>query len=459
MSLIEPYLPKLLALWISVLRDYAILSTQPPPIQKAYRGAFYAFSSVTFVMDYYKKAWPPILLAASQLVETDIWLTEAVIPDRQVVKDPSIPDGVADEVEEEDDYDYPAPSDDVVEKRKDDFMVMFGLCMACMAGSEQEDAIGTAITGLSFMLGPRYLKPSVIDVIMLKEMFNALGMHMQIGDRSTMIAIANLFHKVVPQLSKEYFDSAGQNDSAEAGNDPLFVFHEMVEVALAPLQRFTIAPAGLVVPRDTEPLLEKSLQTVAAMIDICSESAILLYLPTLLLLVIRTMEKTTSAVVRTEGLRTITKLATVGTRLQGAALDEVNTVLLSAIVTTVESLEQQVQSPEGTPSANMLLAMVALLTPLIQPALSAVSPSAVTPPLIIPVSLHVRCKAMLARAIESKNIEVRVITQFSSLTYLFAYLSVLILCRSKRLDCRCFCLSCRFPLPLQEVPHRLLLLS
>jgi hypothetical protein len=68
LDLVNPELPNLIGYWISVLRDIALLSLPTEFVEQTEYGSLILMHSKT--EEYYRRCWPPILLAAS------IWLRE-----------------------------------------------------------------------------------------------------------------------------------------------------------------------------------------------------------------------------------------------------------------------------------------------------------------------------------------------------------------------------------------------
>ena len=138
-DLIKPFLSELRGLWMGILRDYVILSTQPPPTQKAYKGDFYTFSSVAFVLDYYKSVWPEILHAIVTLIDTEYW----------------------EKFERRDSF--KSVSD--TQLAYDDFIITFGLCLICLSESNSTREITSVIQSLSFLFCKRYLKIDSLPIV------------------------------------------------------------------------------------------------------------------------------------------------------------------------------------------------------------------------------------------------------------------------------------------------------
>ncbi len=109
--LFRRYIPKLKSLWISVLRDYSVLVTQNTATQKAYPAAFFTFSTISSVLEYYQQAWSVILLACSYLVNTQYW-TELSSPEVAA-----------------------ASSSHIAHGPKEDYNLLFGLAMISLAGT------------------------------------------------------------------------------------------------------------------------------------------------------------------------------------------------------------------------------------------------------------------------------------------------------------------------------------
>lgn len=133
-ELIGPVITSLRKLWMLVLRDWCILSTQPAQVQKSYKGAFYTFSSVNFVLDYYKAVWGNILLAQSSLINSSEWVSPN-----------------ADPVE--------------VQSAFEDFLLLFGLCYRSLAESHSADEVILALDSCSYLFRSSYISPSYFPVV------------------------------------------------------------------------------------------------------------------------------------------------------------------------------------------------------------------------------------------------------------------------------------------------------
>lgn len=59
--------------WISLLRDYIVLTTQSKSTIRTYEAAFFTFSTVGEILEYYNQAWALVLLACTSLVSTQYW--------------------------------------------------------------------------------------------------------------------------------------------------------------------------------------------------------------------------------------------------------------------------------------------------------------------------------------------------------------------------------------------------
>ena len=56
-ELLSPITTKLFTHWVDFLTNFAVIMTQSPTVQKAYRNSFYSSSSISFTKGYYEKAW------------------------------------------------------------------------------------------------------------------------------------------------------------------------------------------------------------------------------------------------------------------------------------------------------------------------------------------------------------------------------------------------------------------
>jgi hypothetical protein len=71
---LAPYLPTLRDVWLALLRDHAMLHTQPRGVLRAYRPHLYAPPAAAAARAQMERAWPAVLDAVVSLVaEADAW--------------------------------------------------------------------------------------------------------------------------------------------------------------------------------------------------------------------------------------------------------------------------------------------------------------------------------------------------------------------------------------------------
>ena len=137
-ELIQPFLEKLTKLWILVLSDWAILSTQNQSIQKIYKSSFYNFSSSSFVIEYYKEVWVDILLTTSTLLNSS--LTHSTI-------NPSIATSSSPPFTNE------------------DFLLLFGLSIYLLSDSRDTSQIISILHASSYLLSSPYIVSSPFSFV------------------------------------------------------------------------------------------------------------------------------------------------------------------------------------------------------------------------------------------------------------------------------------------------------
>ena len=140
-NIIQPFLTKLCELWFFVLKDWAILSTQNSSIQKSFKGKFYTFSSIAFVLDYYKSVRADILLAQSSLIHSDYWMKLF---------------------------------NNNFNDSKDGFHLLFGLCLTCLVDCSDSDSdMIKVLDSCSHLLtSSKYLSPELFPIVSSNIIYN-----------------------------------------------------------------------------------------------------------------------------------------------------------------------------------------------------------------------------------------------------------------------------------------------
>lgn len=142
-DLIQPFLSQLCELWMFVLKDWAILSTQDSSVQKSFHGKFYSFSSIAFVLDYYKSVRADILLAQSSLVHSDYWM----------------------------DLHHQNFND-----AREAFYLLVGLCLACLVDcTDSESDLITILDSCGYLLScSTYLSPDLFPLVIFLFSFYSI---------------------------------------------------------------------------------------------------------------------------------------------------------------------------------------------------------------------------------------------------------------------------------------------
>lgn len=111
------YLKQLKQHWISLLRDFAVLTTQSKSTIRTYDAAFFMFSTVGDVIEYYNQAWALVLLACTSLVSSKLW----------------------------------------DENSKDEFYLLLGISVTSLSNPHEPSKIKLCLKSIRELLVPRYL--------------------------------------------------------------------------------------------------------------------------------------------------------------------------------------------------------------------------------------------------------------------------------------------------------------
>lgn len=106
-------------MWLEVVRDYTVLTTQSKATQDAHKSFFFGFSSA--VTGLYSNCWAPILLACASLFDSKDWADK--------------------------------------DKRDQYFFLLFGVAMNALAGPYENVKCALCLDSFSHILTPEYLDP------------------------------------------------------------------------------------------------------------------------------------------------------------------------------------------------------------------------------------------------------------------------------------------------------------
>eukprot|EP01116_Phalansterium_solitarium_P006469 TRINITY_DN18779_c0_g1_i1.p1 TRINITY_DN18779_c0_g1~~TRINITY_DN18779_c0_g1_i1.p1 ORF type:complete len:1950 (-),score=546.78 TRINITY_DN18779_c0_g1_i1:75-5924(-) len=240
-SALAPVLVPLKFHWLSLLRDYAIISTQTKAGMQAATnqyGSFFAYITVDDVAQFYEKAWPVVLRACTSLVGTKLW-------DRPL----EAKTATVDKASKLDADETAAPKPvltiqtdfedrvHVTEMKDEYFYLLLGIAMNVMSSSTAAHAPSTVacLKALTSLLSSAYLDPLYLSLDVCEELVQLVAELVlctynvpttSSEDVEVQLEATKFVHHLVSSLSSEYFKEDGGK-----------LLHHLLEIAVLPIHQ------------------------------------------------------------------------------------------------------------------------------------------------------------------------------------------------------------------------------
>eukprot|EP01117_Protostelium_nocturnum_P008240 TRINITY_DN2940_c0_g1_i3.p1 TRINITY_DN2940_c0_g1~~TRINITY_DN2940_c0_g1_i3.p1 ORF type:complete len:1915 (+),score=660.86 TRINITY_DN2940_c0_g1_i3:207-5951(+) len=178
---ISQTLSKLKPLWLNVLRDYAVLTTQSKSSQRLYQASFFTFPASNRVIQYYQNAYSSILLATTSLVCTEHWNA--------------------------------SQSTDNAENNSMDetsFFVMLGICVNALSGSFDASKASISLRAIQHLIqAPQFKSFNVMSHDVCKELVNLIQSIIETEDIGLQIESVRLMEGLIKNLPSNFFQDKG----------------------------------------------------------------------------------------------------------------------------------------------------------------------------------------------------------------------------------------------------------
>ena len=254
-QILEPFMPSLCEYWLNVLRDYAVLVTQPATSQ-GIQGSFFSLNTAAEVKNYYQLAWVYVLRAAASLFGTKFLPVEN-------------------------------------EKTIESVDIMLGLLMPILRELHQPDMAVHCMKALSDLVAvapfnwPKEKRIPLCTYEVLLDILVSCRRHIESGNAKVQAPAVELVLNVTKALPSNFFEEAGNQDICDN------VFYHLLELAMYHTRRGKPGSATSASATPTASVLCLTFDAISSITALMTPTKRLHYLPTILLAILNTIKSAT----------------------------------------------------------------------------------------------------------------------------------------------------------------------